>query len=137
MELKVPLQTKNKRATIAENTTFIITNPDAFGRFAEHLITAQNFTWRLQSQNLRVHALKFPVANGISFDKTIVLNGSYLSLRPNDPYSLGTGFNSFSGKVVLKDLQLPSDNPAGGINFIATTELTNPRYSLHCTQSCF
>jgi hypothetical protein len=38
-----------------------------------------------------------------------------------------SGFNSFSGNVVLQDLQLPSDNPAGGINFAAVTQLSNPR----------
>lgn len=28
----------------------------------------------------------------------------------------------------LQDLQLPGDNPAGGIDFLATTGLSNPRY---------
>ena len=37
------------------------------------------------------------------------------------------GLDSFDGLVILKDLQLPSDNPAGGINFVAVTELTNRR----------
>lgn len=35
--------------------------------------------------------------------------------------------NNFNGNVLLKDLQLPSDNPEGGINFLATTELNNLR----------
>lgn len=38
-----------------------------------------------------------------------------------------TGFDGFNGNVVLQNLLLPSDNPAGGINFEATTVLTNPR----------
>lgn len=71
------LSTKHKRAVIDQNTTFIILNETAFGRFSSHLITAQNFTWRLQSHNLRVQALKFPVAKGLTFDKTIVLDGSW------------------------------------------------------------
>ncbi|KAG5653629.1 hypothetical protein H0H81_011855 [Sphagnurus paluster] len=104
------LSAKHKRALIDQNTTFTITDEEAFGRFSGHLITAKNFTWRMQSSNLRVQALKFPVSKGISFDKMVTLNG----------------FNSFDGNVVLKDLQLPSDNPAGGINFKAVTELTNP-----------
>lgn len=43
-------------------------------------------------------------------------------------WTASLGFESFNGNVILKDLQLPSDNPAGGINFKAVTELTNPRY---------
>ncbi len=38
------------------------------------------------------------------------------------------GINSFEGNVVLKNFQLPSDNPEGGINFISVNTLTNPRY---------
>lgn len=38
-----------------------------------------------------------------------------------------SGLNSFSGNVLLQDLQLPSDNPAGGINFVAVTQLNNAR----------
>lgn len=36
------------------------------------------------------------------------------------------GFNSFSGNVALKDFKLPSDNPQGGIDFVAVTTLNNP-----------
>jgi len=104
-----PLSAKHKRASVNQTTTFIINDEAAFGRFSAHLITAPNFTWHLQSSNLRVHAIKFPVANGISFDKKLTLNG----------------FNSFDRNVVLKDLQLPSDNPAGGLNFKAVTQLNN------------
>jgi hypothetical protein len=39
------------------------------------------------------------------------------------------GFNNFDGNVILRDLQLPSDNPAGGINFQAVTSLNNTRYN--------
>ncbi|KAF9484474.1 hypothetical protein BDN70DRAFT_872495 [Pholiota conissans] len=104
------LSAKHKRAVIDMNTTFHIVDEDAFGRFSAHLITAQNFTWRLVSRNLKVQAVKFPVANGITFDKTITLNG----------------FNSFKGGVTLLDLQLPSDDPAGGIKFVAKTLINNP-----------
>ncbi|KIL68938.1 hypothetical protein M378DRAFT_21838 [Amanita muscaria Koide BX008] len=109
MVLPDPLQTQESRATLDQNTTFNITDTDAFGLFAQSLITSSNFTWLLQSQNLRVNAAKFPVANGISFNKYVTLNG----------------LQSFNGAVILQDLQLPSDNPAGGINFIAETELIN------------
>lgn len=74
------LSSKHSRATIDQNTTFLITDNAAFSRFSGYLITSQNFTWRLQSSNLRVHALKFPVAKGISFDKTVTLNGIVLIL---------------------------------------------------------
>ncbi|KAJ7928639.1 hypothetical protein B0H13DRAFT_1968281 [Mycena leptocephala] len=105
------LHAHSKRATINQTATpFTISNPDGFSLFAAYLITGNNFTWRLHSSNLRVQALKFPVSNGIKFDKTITLNG----------------FDSFSGNVVLQDFQLPSDNPAGGIDFVAMTQLTNP-----------
>ncbi|KAJ6607775.1 hypothetical protein B0H10DRAFT_2227490 [Mycena sp. CBHHK59/15] len=105
------LHAKSKRATINQTATpFTISNETAFALFAAHMITDQNFTWRLSSSNLRVQALKFPVSKGIKFDKQITLNG----------------FQSFAGNVVIQDFQLPSDNPAGGINFVAVTQLTNP-----------
>ncbi|KAJ7668375.1 hypothetical protein DFH06DRAFT_1181491 [Mycena polygramma] len=105
------LHAKAKRATINQTASpFTITDPTAFSQFSAHLITDQNFTWRLHSSNLRVQALKFPVSKGIKFDKKITLNG----------------FQSFSGNVAIQDFQLPSDNPAGGINFVAVTNLTNP-----------
>ncbi|KAF9562767.1 hypothetical protein CPC08DRAFT_361960 [Agrocybe pediades] len=104
------LSTKNKRAIINDTTQFFITDEDAFSRFSSKMITAQNFTWRLTSYNLRVQALKFPVAKGITFDKFVTING----------------FNNFDGNVILKDFQLPGDDPDGGIRFIAVTELNNP-----------
>ena len=71
------LSTKHSRADINQTSTFVITDEDAFGRFSVHLITARNFTWRMQSSTLRVQALKFPVAKGISFNKKLTLNGVY------------------------------------------------------------
>ncbi|KAJ7188457.1 hypothetical protein C8R46DRAFT_1054741 [Mycena filopes] len=105
------LKAHSKRAAINQTATpFTITNETAFGLFAAHMITDKAFTWRLESSNLRVQALKFPVSKGIKFNKLITLNG----------------FESFSGNVAIQDFQLPSDNPAGGINFVAVTQLTNP-----------
>ncbi|TFK75313.1 hypothetical protein BDN72DRAFT_885777, partial [Pluteus cervinus] len=103
------LHASSKRATLDHASIFTITDPIAFGRFSKTMITGQNFTWHLQSQSVRVQALKFPVAKGIKFNQDVTLNG----------------FQSFSGGVVLKDFTLPSDNPAGGINFVAVTELVN------------
>jgi len=73
------LSAKGKRALINDSTEFFIDNGEAFGRFSGSLITSKNFTWRLVSHNLRVQALKFPVAKGITFDKRILINGSEIS----------------------------------------------------------
>ncbi|KAL1743139.1 hypothetical protein HDZ31DRAFT_83635 [Schizophyllum fasciatum] len=100
---------KNKRATIDQTTTFKISDEDRFGEFTQYMITSPEFTWRLYSNKLRAQALKFPVANGITFDKHLTLNG----------------MKSFDGNVKLEDLKLPSDND-NGINFEATTQLNNP-----------
>ncbi|KAJ7072466.1 hypothetical protein C8F01DRAFT_1299136 [Mycena amicta] len=105
------LHAHGKRAVINQTATpFTIANDTAFSLFSAHLITDKNFTWRLSSSNLRVQASKFPVSKGITFNKEITLNG----------------FNSFSGNVAIQDFQLPSDNPAGGIDFVAVTALNNP-----------
>ncbi|KAF7301181.1 hypothetical protein MIND_00682600 [Mycena indigotica] len=106
------LHARNKRANINQTATpFTIVNETAFSLFSAHLITDQNFTWRLESSNLRVQAAKFPVSKGIKFKKDITMKG----------------FNSFSGNVAIQEFQLPSDNPAGGIDFVAVTALSNPR----------
>ncbi|KAH7915074.1 hypothetical protein BJ138DRAFT_1122997 [Hygrophoropsis aurantiaca] len=123
------LYAKDKRATINDTTEFYITNQAAFGQFTSHMITSQNFTWRLQSSNLNVQAMKFPMAHGISFNKDVTINGE--RYYPSHPFwfielLVPTGTNNFAGNVVLEDLQLPSDSPEGGINFVAVTKLTNP-----------
>ncbi|KAG1851680.1 hypothetical protein F4604DRAFT_1933963 [Suillus subluteus] len=103
------LYASNKRATINDTTTFYITDQNAFGRFTSSMITSQNFTWKLQSSNLNVQAMKFPTAHGISFNKLVTINGT----------------NNFDGNVILEDMRLPSDNPGGGIDFVAVTQLNN------------
>ena len=85
-----PLDSKHKRATINQTTTFQITDEDAFGQFTKTMITQPNFTWHLHSDGLKANALKFPVAKGISFDKDVTLNG----------------INSFNGNVRLLDFQV-------------------------------
>ena len=80
MQLNDPLKTSHGHATLNQTTTFNITDTATFARFSEYLITSSNFTWSLQSRNLRVNAVKFPVAKGISFNKEVTLNG--LSMRP-------------------------------------------------------
>ncbi|KAJ3838704.1 hypothetical protein F5878DRAFT_725102 [Lentinula raphanica] len=104
------ISSSHKRATINQTTSFHIMDSSVFGQFAAHMITSNNFTWILTSNDLHVQAAKFPVSKGIKFHQTVTLNG----------------FNSFNNNVNLTDLLLPSDNPAGGINFEATTSLNNP-----------
>ncbi|KAI0643298.1 hypothetical protein C8Q79DRAFT_1012595 [Trametes meyenii] len=105
-----PLKVKSKRAYINQTVPFAIDDEDAFSSFTSAMITQQNFTWRLTSDKLSVQALKFPTANGLHFNKDLTLNG----------------MNNFDNRVSLLDFQLPSDNPDGGINFVAVTGLNNP-----------
>lgn len=56
------------------------------------MITSQHFTWKLQSSNLNVQAMKFPTAHGISFNELVTISGT----------------NNFASNV--------SDNPGGGID---------------------
>lgn len=70
------LRASHKRAYINQTTQFNIIDQEAFGRFSAHLITAENFTWNLRSENLNVRAIKFPMDHGISFNKDLTLPGS-------------------------------------------------------------
>ncbi|KAF5320993.1 hypothetical protein D9619_001399 [Psilocybe cf. subviscida] len=104
------LHAKHKRAYINQtNVLFNIVDEPAFGRFSG--------------------TLKLPVSKGLTFDKTITLNGTPLSraFTPGSSRNLSSsGFNNFDSNVVLKDLQLPGDDPAGGIKFVAENELFDP-----------
>lgn len=75
------ISTSHKRATINQNTTFQITNQGVFEQFTSVMITSSTFQWQLQSKNLRVQAAKFPVSKGIKFDKTITLQGKFLTFE--------------------------------------------------------
>ena len=70
-----PLKVKKKRAYINQTTDFIITDQVAFARFTRYMITSNNFTWRLRSDDLHVRALNFPVSKGVGFKKDLYLNG--------------------------------------------------------------
>jgi hypothetical protein len=74
------LSAHHKRAYVNQTTQFDILDQAAFGRFAAHLITAENFTWNLKSDNLVVQAVKFPVDHGISFNKDLTLPGTVARL---------------------------------------------------------
>jgi hypothetical protein len=124
-----PFKSRHFRAPINQTTTFHITNETAFAQFAQYLITSPNFTWHLQSHNLRVNAAKFPVARHINFNKFVTVNGLLILVLSLGPHMIHwPGLNGLNGYVALKDVQLPSDNAAaGGVNFTAVTELTNLR----------
>lgn len=61
----------NGHGRVKQSTTFVITNQPAFGRFAEFLITQEEFTWRLKSSNVQAKAFSFIPANGLEFTKVI------------------------------------------------------------------
>lgn len=81
-----PLHVSGKRAKIDQQQTFTIENQTAFSEFTRFLITSPKFSWRLHSDNLRVQALKFPVAKGITFDKRVDLTGIFEVLTPRREY---------------------------------------------------
>lgn len=72
------LHARHKRAVIDQTQSFTIVNPTAFSEFTQFMITSETFSWRLSSNNLRVQALKFPVAKRISFNKRIDLKGEFV-----------------------------------------------------------
>ena len=103
-------------------------NQTAFSEFTQFMITSETFSWRLSSSNLRVQALKFPVAKGINFDKRVDLKDEFVE-RLDCSYTYPPlGINNFNGNIELLDFRLPSDNPAGGIDFEAVTRLNNARF---------
>ncbi|EIW82896.1 hypothetical protein CONPUDRAFT_101346 [Coniophora puteana RWD-64-598 SS2] len=104
------IHASHSSATINETTTFYISDQQAFGDFTAYMITSENFTWLLESSDLHVQAAKFPKDHGIKFSKYVTI----------------PGINNFDSNVKLQELLLPSDNPAGGINFQAITGLNNP-----------
>lgn len=103
------IKASHKRADIDQIDPFMITNEQGFADFTKFMITQPQFDWRLTSDSIKVHALKFPVANGIKFNKNITLKG----------------INNFQNQIKLLDFKLPNDDPAGGISFQAVTQLSN------------
>lgn len=81
------------------------------GEFAGWLVAKEEFTWRIKSNNLHVEAFSFlPTYKALSITKDIVIKG----------------INNFNNDVRLLNLQLPGDDPQGGIQAIAMAKLTNP-----------
>lgn len=123
------LHARHKRAVINQTQSFTIVDQTAFSEFTQFMITSETFSWRLSSSNLRVQALKFPVAKGISFDKRVDLKGEFVERLDCSYTHRLLGINNFNGNIQLLDFRLPSDNPAGGIDFEAVTQLSNARFA--------
>lgn len=101
----------NGHGTVNQATFFEIADEEAFGIFSGWLVSKEEFTWRIKSKNIHVEAFSFfPTYKNLAITKDIVIKG----------------INNFGNNVELLDLQLPAADPAGGLQVIATTKLSNP-----------
>ncbi|KAK0557527.1 hypothetical protein OC844_005558 [Tilletia horrida] len=97
-------------ARLRQATTFQIRDEEAFGQFAEFLVSQEEFTWKLNTSNVHVKAFGFlPTFKNLDFNKHLVLKG----------------MANFTDIKIL-DFQLPGDDPEGGITLGVKTALTNP-----------
>ncbi|KAK0542857.1 hypothetical protein OC846_006614, partial [Tilletia horrida] len=97
-------------ARLRQATTFKVVDEEAFGQFAEFLVSQEEFTWKLNTSNVHVKAFGFlPTFKNLGFNKHVVLKG----------------MANFTDIEIL-DFQLPGDDPAGGITLGVKTALTNP-----------
>ncbi|CEH17102.1 Protein of unknown function DUF3712 [Ceraceosorus bombacis] len=97
-------------ARVKQATTFNIADEAGFGRFSEYLVTQEEFTWQLRCLNVHAEAFSFfPTFKNLQFIKNVVFKG----------------INNF-GDIKILNLQLPGDDPEGGIITQATTRLVNP-----------
>ncbi|UZJ55969.1 hypothetical protein CBS101457_005289 [Exobasidium rhododendri] len=97
-------------AKVNQLTTFYIDDEDGFGLFAQYLVSQPVFTWRINCTEVHAEAFSFfPVYKYLPLQKDLVINGID---------------NLHDLKLV--DVQLPGDDPAGGIQVSATATLINP-----------
>ncbi|CAD6973942.1 unnamed protein product [Tilletia controversa] len=97
-------------ARLRQATTFEVRDEEAFGQFAEYLVSQEEFTWKLNSSNVHIKAFGFlPAFKNLAFSKHVVLKG----------------MANFTDIKIL-DFQLPGDDPEGGITLGVKTALTNP-----------
>ena len=97
--------------TVNQATNFEIADEEGFGIFSGYLISQEEFTWQIRSQNLHVEAFAFfPTYKNLNIVKDIVIKG----------------INNFGNDVGLLSLQLPGADPQGGLQVITTTLLNNP-----------
>lgn len=97
-------------ARVYQATTFYIDDEEGFGTFSEWLVSMPQFTWRVNCSEVHAEGFSFfPVFKELVFVKDVVING----------------LNNFEDVKIL-DLQLPGNDPQGGIQAIATASLVNP-----------
>ncbi|KAL9935874.1 hypothetical protein V8E36_005451 [Tilletia maclaganii] len=97
-------------ARLRQATTFEVRDEEAFGQFAEFLVSQEEFTWKLNTSDVHVKAFGFlPTFKNLPFQKHTVFKG----------------MANFTDIKIL-DFQLPGDDPAGGITLGVKTALTNP-----------
>jgi hypothetical protein len=105
-----PLGAAAGHAKVKQLTQFNIMDEEGFGEFAEFLVTQPEFTWRTICPEVHAEGFSFfPVYKQLTFVKDVVFNG----------------LDNFHDIKIL-DLQLPGDDPQGGITAIATSSLVNP-----------
>ncbi|KAK0522484.1 hypothetical protein OC834_006266 [Tilletia horrida] len=97
-------------ARLRQETTFEVRDEEAFGQFAQYLVSQETFTWKLNTSNVHVKAFGFlPTFKNLPFTKHVNFNG----------------MANFTDIKIL-DFQLPGDAPEGGISLGVKTALTNP-----------
>ncbi|SCV70806.1 BQ2448_3568 [Microbotryum intermedium] len=94
---------------IKQQTTFVIDDVPGFSRFAQYLITQDEFTWRLKSNNVEAKAFGFIPARNLAFVKDLTLPAM-----------------ANMTDVSIADFQIPGDDPAGGLSISVVTKFTNP-----------
>lgn len=97
-------------AKVNQLTTFYIDDEEGFGIFAGYLVSQPVFTWRINCTEVHAEAFSvFPVYKYLFLTKDIVI----------------PGINNLEN-LKLVDVQLPGNDPAGGIQVSATATLSNP-----------
>ncbi|KAM0789126.1 hypothetical protein ACM66B_003180 [Microbotryomycetes sp. NB124-2] len=94
---------------IKQQTQFYIDDVPGFSRFAQFLITQEEFTWRLKSEKVQAKAFGFLATNDLVLTKDLTLPGM-----------------ANMTDVKIEDFQLPGDDPAGGISLSVQTSFRNP-----------
>jgi hypothetical protein len=89
---------------------FHMDDEEAFGIFAKYLMTQPSFTWRINCTQVHAVALGFlPVYKYLPIQKDIVIKG----------------INNLEDPILI-NVQLPGNDPEGGIQVSATALVTNP-----------
>lgn len=89
---------------------FAIADAQRMGEFAAYLINSDEFVWDIVSQGgVNVDAIGY-VFTGINMTKSVTLKGA----------------QGFKNCVAIHSFDLPANDPAGGIQLIAQTEIRNP-----------